>query len=80
MRRGLLALPALLMLAAAPVAATMPALHLVSMCTSAGARLVLVEGPDPTRPADERHPAMTGCAHALCPREILPDRKSRRRS
>lgn len=80
MRRALLALPALLMLAASPVAAAMPGLHLVSMCTAQGAQLVLVEGPDPTRPADERGPAQMGCAHAVCPREILPDRKARRRS
>lgn len=80
MRRALPALPALLMLAAAPVAAAMPGVHLVSMCTAQGPRLVLVEGPDPSRPADERHPAQMGCAHAVCPREILPDRQSRRRS
>ena len=75
--RALPTVPALMLLAAAPMAAAMPRLHLVSMCTAAGPQLVLIEGEDPTRPADERR---LSCAHALCPREILPSAKARSRA
>lgn len=75
--RALIAVPALLMLTAAPLAVAMPRLHLVSMCTAEGPQLVLLEGEGPTRPANERR---LSCAHALCPREILPSGKARGRA
>ncbi|HTU13295.1 MAG TPA: hypothetical protein VMG08_20570 [Allosphingosinicella sp.] len=79
LRRALPVLPALLMLAAAPVAAAMPSLHLVSLCTAEGPRLALLEGPDPAQPPDGG-PDQAGCAHALCPRGLAADRKARGRS
>lgn len=78
--RCLPALAALLMLTASPLSAAMPHLHLISMCTAEGPQLVLAEGEDPTRPpGDDRSHAQMGCAHALCPRATLPDRKGRSR-
>ena len=79
--RVAIALPALLVLAAAPVSAAMPGLHLISICTAEGPQLVLLEGPDPASPDRDRlgHMQMA-CAHALCPRELLPVRKARSRT
>jgi hypothetical protein len=74
------AAPAVLMRATAPVAAAMPGLHLVSMCTAEGPRLSLVEGEDPIRPQNRHDQGQMACAHMLCPREILPERKTRRRA
>jgi hypothetical protein len=76
----LLVLPALLMLTASPLSAAMPHLHLISMCTGHGPQLILAEGEDPRRPPrDDRSHAQMGCAHALCPRATLPERKGRGR-
>ncbi len=73
-----LAMPALLMQLTAPLSAAAPGLHLIPMCTAEGPRLVAIGGEDPaTPPADhDRQGGMT-CAHALCPRELLPGRKAR---
>ena len=77
--RAALALPAVLMLATAPLSAAAPG-HLVPMCTAAGPQLVLIGGEDPAAPpADRDQRSGMTCAHALCPREILPGRKDRSR-
>ena len=43
--RAMLALPALTMLAASPLSAALPRLHLVSICTAAGPQLARTEAP-----------------------------------
>jgi hypothetical protein len=79
--RAAFAFAAPLTLAAAPVAAAAPGGHLISLCTAEGPRLILLEGPDPAAPDRDRHgQAQTGCAHALCPRELLPSGKARGRA
>src|ERR1700754_1418568 len=74
--RVLFAFPALALLASAPLPAATPDLHLVPMCTAEGPRLVRVEGEDPLRPRQDHDHGQMACAHALCPREILPGRKA----
>ncbi len=76
--RIVLALPAL---AAASLPAAAQDLHLVSVCTAEGVRLVALDGGDPGGvPGDERERPQMACAHALCPREILPAGKARGRT
>lgn len=76
--RIVLALPAVLTLATAPLSAAAPGFRLVPMCTAAGPQLVLIGGEDPAAPPADRHQqgGMT-CAHALCPRELLAEKKTR---
>ncbi len=75
--RALLAVPAVLMLAASPLSASPSHLLLVPMCTAEGPRLVPLGDDRDRGPDDRRGHGQIACAHALCPRELLPGRKAR---
>jgi hypothetical protein len=77
---GLLAAPAALMLAAAPVSATLPGAFWLPICGADGTHWLLLPE-DPFRPGDS-HPRDHGaglCAHATCPGEQRPGGKARSR-
>jgi hypothetical protein len=79
--RLVLALPALAALAGASPPSAAQGLHLVAVCTAEGPRLVALDGGDPAGvPGDGRERAQMACAHALCPREVLPAGKARGRT
>jgi len=77
--RGALALPAVLTLAASPLRAAAPDVLLIPMCTAEGPQLVPVGGDPASPPGDGSGQSQMGCAHALCPRGILPVVKARSR-
>jgi hypothetical protein len=77
---ALLAAPAALMLAAAPVSAALPGTFWLPICGADGTHWLLLPE-DPFRPGDPppRDHGAGLCAHATCPGEQRPGGKARSR-